>query len=262
MKSYFSLFLRGIPIGISLTVPGVSGGTVALVLGIYDRLILAIKKINIGFLLPVVLGGVVGVWFSSGFITYLLDRYPNPTLGFLLGLVIFSAKVTVKEAKRYNIKGFIALGVSVVLALALWSFSKEEVVSGTVTHIHLFLSGFISSIAMLLPGISGATILIMLGLYGGVLEAIKELNYLVITIYALGGALGIFSFSWVLSYLLKHYRDITMMILTGLIIGSARAVIPQKIGIVEITAFLLGGSIILILSHEGFRDFVRGKISE
>lgn len=257
MKKTISLILRGIPIGISLTLPGVSGGTIALVLGIYDRLIHAIKKVNLWFLIPIFLGGVIGVWVGSGFITYFLETFESPTIAFLLGLVLFSVKVTVKEAGRYNYKGLVAIGVGIIVAVILWNASKDDVARGTVTNLQLFFAGFISSIAMILPGVSGATLLIMLGLYGGVLEAVQHFNIIVLIMYGSGAVLGLFSFSWILSYLLNNYRAITMMTLTGLIIGSARAVLPQRVGIFEVIAFALGGSLIMVLSNEKVREILR-----
>ena len=257
MKKYLSLFLRGIPIGISLTLPGVSGGTMALILGIYDRLIHAIKKVNLFVLVPILLGGIIGVLLGSRFITYLLFRFENQTVAFLLGLVLFSVKVTFKEAEHYNYKGFIALVVGIIVAMVLWNFSKDDVARGAVTNLQLFLAGFVSSGAMILPGISGATLLIMLGLYGRVLEAVQDFNMVVLIIYGLGAIIGLFTFSWILSYLLDYYRTITMMTLTGLIIGSARAVIPQNIGLIEFIAFVLGGSVIIILSNEDIREYIR-----
>lgn len=257
MKKLFSIFLRGIPIGISLTLPGVSGGTIALVLGIYDRLIQAIKKLNLYFLLPIGFGGILGLWIGSRFITYLLENFPNPTIALLLGLVLFSTKVTIKEARYITIKGLIAVAVSFVIALILWNFSVEEAMTGTVSNIQLFIAGFVSAAAMILPGISGATLLIMLGLYGGMLEAVTQFDFLVLLIYGLGAVTGLFAFSWILSFLLSSYRAITMMTLTGLILGSARAVIPSKFGIIELITFSLGAGIILFLSNENVKVYIR-----
>lgn len=257
MKKMISVFLRGIPIGISLTLPGVSGGTIALVLGIYDRLIQAIRKLKLNFLVPIGLGAVLGIWIGSGFITYLLDSYHNPTIALLLGLVLFSTKVTLKEARYITVKGLVAVAVSFIIAVVLWNFSIEEVMSGTVSNIQLFFAGFISSVAMILPGISGATLLIMLGLYGGVLEAVTELNFLVLLFYGLGAVFGLFAFSWILSFLLSNHRTITMMTLTGLILGSARAVIPSSFGIVELISFFIGAGIILLLSNEKVKEYIR-----
>lgn len=256
MKKWLSIFLRGIPIGLSFTLPGVSGGTIALVLGLYDRLVQAIKKVNLNILMPVALGAVLGIWIGSRFITFFLEQYHNQTMAFLLGLVVFSTKVTIDEG-RLSYKGIIALVTAFVIAIVLWNYSVEEVMAGTVSNLQLFLAGFISSIAMILPGISGATLLIMLGLYGGVLEAVNQFNFLVLLFYGLGAVAGLFTFSWILSYLLNKHRSITMMTLTGLILGSARAVIPSRVGIVEIISFSLGAGIILLLSNEKVREYIR-----
>jgi putative membrane protein len=261
MKKWFSIFFRGIPIGLSLTLPGVSGGTVALILGLYDRIILGIKSLNIRFLFPVFLGSLIGIWLGSGFITFLLEQYHNITISFLLGLVLLSTKVTLGEVKTFNLPGILALLIFFILGLFLWSYSVEEVSGNSVSNIQLFLAGFISSVAMILPGISGATLLIILGLYGGVLEAVKDFEILVLFFFGLGALGGLFSFTWILSYLLNNHRSLTMMSLTGLILASTRAVIPLKFGIFEIMAFLLGGLTILLLSNNNFKKHVR-KLTE
>jgi putative membrane protein len=257
MKKWFSIFLRGIPIGLSLTLPGVSGGTVALILGLYDRIILGIKTLNVKFLLPILLGSLIGIWAGSGFITFLLEQHHNITVSFLLGLVLFSTKVTLGEVKIYNLHSVLILLIFLVLGLFLWNYSVEEISGNSPSYIQLLIAGFVSSVAMILPGISGATLLIILGLYGGVLEAVKEFNFLVLFFYGLGALAGLFSFSWVLSYLLKNHRSLTMMSLTGLILASTRAVIPKKLGILEFLAFLLGALLILILSNDKFKKHVR-----
>jgi putative membrane protein len=264
LEEFIELFLKAIPIGMSNTLPGISGGTMALVLKIYDRLISGIKRIKIKVLVPVLLGAVFGVGVGAKVVTSLLKIYPGLVTAFLLGLILASSKVTFVQIKQLNWKtvGLFSLGLVIALVYSVDSNAANNLAQ--VSLIKILVGGAIGSTAMILPGISGGTVLIMLGLYERVLTAIsavlnpviafrfaaiplEELKILII--FAIGVGSGLLLFSWLLSYLLNHFRSLLMASLTGLILGSMRSVLPNQLGIQEVIGFLLGLLVIYVLDR-------------
>ena len=249
MSDFWELFIKGIPIGISNTLPGISGGTMALVLKIYERLVKGIKRIQLTVLIPIILGGITGVFASSSLIINLLDLYPQFILAFLVGLILASSKVTAVEVDELNLKVILVAVVGFIFAF-FYSTEINTAATGTeISLINYFIGGVVGSIAMILPGISGGTILVMLGLYQGVLTAISGFDLPVIFVFALGIGLGLLVFSWVLSYFLDNFRSLLMAFLTGLILGSIKSVIPPSFGISVIIGFLTGIFVIFLLDR-------------
>ncbi|MCK8828103.1 DUF368 domain-containing protein [Natroniella acetigena] len=248
MDGFLELFLKGIPLGIANTLPGVSGGTIALILRIYERLVRGIKRINVVVLAPVGLGAVLGAFVSSKLIVNLLDSYPSLMFAFLLGLILASSKITGQEIEEFNLNSVALIGLGLVVAY-FYSGEVAQVASGGQINLsRFFIGGLIGSIAMILPGISGGTILVMLGLYQGVIGAISNLELLILVLFSLGIVSGLLLFSWLLSFLLVRFRSLLMAFLTGLILGSSRSVIPATIGLAEVIMFALGGFCILLLA--------------
>lgn len=231
---------RGLLMGISDLIPGVSGGTVAFILGIYDRLLSAISgffsrewKKHIGFLIPLAIGMGTSILLLSRGIEFLLEHYFEPTQFLFLGLIIGVLPFIAIEAdikRQFKAKHYVVLVlVAVFLASMAFINPRETIVVTTLTPstaIGLFFSGWIASMAMLLPGISGSFILLLLGVYSTVISALSDLNIPVIMIVGAGVAVGFIISSKVISYLLKNYSIITYAIIIGLIIGSVFVVFP------------------------------------
>ncbi|MGE6791674.1 DUF368 domain-containing protein [Pseudomonas guineae] len=244
MKKYFLLYAKGIAMGAADVVPGVSGGTVAFITGIYDELLRSISSIpvalglllrgrifdawkaaNATFLLVLLLGIMTSVLSLARLITYLLVEHPIPVWSFFFGLVLVSSHLVVREIQRWNW----ARGVSLVLgaAFAYWITVAVPLQLGN-DPLSLFFAGAIAICAMILPGISGSFILVLLGLYSFVLTAVKGLDISVLLIFASGCLVGIVSFAGVLRWLLARWRDLTLAFLTGLMIGSLNKIWPWK----------------------------------
>ncbi len=247
MNEFFELLIKGIPIGISNTLPGISGGTMALVLGIYDRLVNGIKKINFRILIPIFIGAVIGVLGGSKLIVNLLEIYPGFTTAFLLGLIFASSKVTFDEIEEFDLPTILLVIIGILLAIFYSVDINSTKITGDLSYLQLFFGGAVGSVAMILPGISGGTILIMFGLYQGVLEAINTFNLPFLMVFGGGVVVGLLAFSWLLSYLLDRFRSLLMALLTGLILGSIRSVIPATFGFEELIGFMLGVLIIYLL---------------
>ena len=245
IKDYAVLTLKGMAMGAADVVPGVSGGTIAFIAGIYDELINSIKSINMhslkllftgkiaafwkavngNFLFALLLGFAISVFSLAKLITYLLLNEPVLVWSFFFGLVLASTWFVTKDIKGWNWKTVAGFVGGAVIAYYITVATPAE----TSTNLmFIFLCGAIAICAMILPGISGSFILVLLGKYFYVMEAVKTLDLVVLGVFAFGAALGITSFSRVLSYALKNFRNITLSVLSGFMLGSLNKVWPWK----------------------------------
>ena len=239
------LSVKGMCMGAADVVPGVSGGTIAFITGIYDELINSIKSINAAslkmfftgkwgefwkmingkFLLFLLAGIGISVFSLAKIITWLLVAYPVLVWSFFFGLVLASTWFVGKDVKERNWK----TGLGFLLGAALAFYITVATPAETPSHfLFIFLCGAIAICAMILPGISGSFILVLLGKYFFIMEAVKTLDLKVIAIFGMGACVGITSFSRLLSYALSHMRNITLAVLSGFMLGSLNKVWPWK----------------------------------
>lgn len=239
------LSVKGMCMGAADVVPGVSGGTIAFITGIYDELINSIKSINAAslkmfftgkwgefwkmingkFLLFLLAGIGISVFSLAKIITWLLVAYPVLVWSFFFGLVLASTWFVGKDVKERNWK----TGLGFLLGAALAFYITVATPAETPSHfLFIFLCGAIAICAMILPGISGSFILVLLGKYFFIMEAVKTLDLKVIAIFGIGACVGITSFSRLLSYALNHMRNITLAVLSGFMLGSLNKVWPWK----------------------------------
>jgi putative membrane protein len=243
---YLGLTVRGFAMGAADVVPGVSGGTMAFVLGIYDELLDSIRRMvnpqALGlalrgkfrvaldllpwpFLLGVGVGILLAVFSLAHFLEWSLEQYPTLVWSFFFGLVGASIWAVSRRVHRWD---WLAIFSTVVgAALLYWIIGLTPVETPTAPWF-IFLSGFIAICAMILPGISGSFILVLLGKYQYILSAVTSRDFLTLTIFAAGAGVGIVSFAQVLSWLLKRYHNVTIVFLIGLMIGSLRKLWPWK----------------------------------
>lgn len=245
LKDYAFLVLKGMGMGAADVVPGVSGGTIAFIVGIYDELINSIKSINGkslklfftgkfaafwkmingSFLFSILLGIVISVFSLAKIITWLLVEHPILVWSFFFGLVLASTWFVAKDIKGWNWKTILGFVVGVVVAFYITVATPAE----TPSYLwFIFLCGAIAICAMILPGISGSFILVLLGKYFFIMDAVKTLDLVIIAVFGAGAVVGITSFSRVLSYALKHVRNITLAVLSGFMLGSLNKVWPWK----------------------------------
>ena len=239
------LSVKGMCMGAADVVPGVSGGTIAFITGIYDELINSIKSINAAslkmfftgkwgefwkmingkFLLFLLAGIGISVFSLAKIITWLLVAYPVLVWSFFFGLVLASTWFVGKDVKERNWK----TGLGFLFGAALAFYITVATPAETPSHfLFIFLCGAIAICAMILPGISGSFILVLLGKYFFIMEAVKTLDLKVIAIFGMGACVGITSFSRLLSYALSHMRNITLAVLSGFMLGSLNKVWPWK----------------------------------
>jgi putative membrane protein len=244
--------------GTADTMPGVSGGTIALITGIYERLIHSISKINFEFVkpllkghlhesktilkkeidfelfIPLLLGIGIAILSMSRLMQFLLTNYITYTYAVFSGLILASAYIVYTEIDGFSVKNFIFGIIGFVFAFI---FVGLNPIQANHSLLIIFFSGFVAICAMILPGISGAFVLLLLGQYEYMINALNKFSINEIITFVAGAGLGILSFSRILDYLLKNHESITMSFLVGLMLGTLR--MPyQKISIADNSAII------------------------
>lgn len=235
--SHVVVILKGLWIGGTMTIPGVSGGSMALLLGVYDDLIAAIAsfrknwKHNLIFLCEFVLGGLGGLAMFSGLFLKLLEKYPMPTSYFFLGAVAAGIPVIFKEAGirkfTYKIPLCIPIGIGLVLLLGLLPEGAFSVTSGGIASMLMnFAGGIIIAVALVLPGISVSQMLLMMGLYETVFGAMQNFNILPLIPMGIGLVVGILLTTSLLGKALEKYPQVTYLVVFGFVLGSLPQLFP------------------------------------
>lgn len=245
IKDYILLTLKGVAMGAADVVPGVSGGTIAFITGIYEELLETInsvnfsalkklkseglksfwKHINGNFLIALFLGIGISIVSLAKLITHLLEHHSILLWSFFFGLIISSIYLVGKTVKKWDISKIIGLLVGAGVAFYITILPPMENPNALW---FVFLSGAIAICAMILPGISGSFILLLLGSYEMILGAIKDVKLAIIGVFALGCITGLLSFSKLLNWMFKKYHDLTIAILTGFLVGSLNKIWPWK----------------------------------
>jgi len=239
------ILLKGMAMGVAELVPGVSGGTIAFVAGIYEEFITTINNVNLktlklwreegfksfwkalngNFLAVLLLGMAISILSFTRLIRWLLENEPIPLWSFFCGLVLASVIVVAKSIKKWNLPVILLLVIGAVVAYYITSLPPS---ANTDSLPFIFLSGAIAICAMVLPGISGSFILVLLGSYKTVIDAIDEKDFKILITMALGMIFGILSFARVLKWMFDHHRSMTLSLLTGFILGSLNKIWPWK----------------------------------
>ncbi|MDR2126104.1 MAG: DUF368 domain-containing protein [Prevotellaceae bacterium] len=239
-------FFKGIAMGAADVIPGVSGGTIAFITGIYERFINAVKNINIaniklllkgqfkkfwintdGMFLAVLLSGIAVSFVSfAKLMTFLIENHPIVVWSFFSGLIVAST-IFIARSVKWNIKTLTAFAIFTAAAFFVTS-PENSPLNSNGEYWYIFLCGAIAICAMILPGISGSFILVLLGQYLFMMKSLAEFNFMVIGIFLCGAGIGIVMFSRVLSWLFKHFKAITLASLTGFMFGSLNKIWPWK----------------------------------
>ncbi len=245
IKACLILFAKGFCMGTADVVPGVSGGTMALVLGIYEELLQSIRSFDLGFIrclaalqikaalqkipLPFlfsVFGGILSAIFSlAKVLSWLLVNHPVSVWSFFFGLILASALMV---GRRIPAWGGATLAGLLLSAAAAYLLVGIVPIATPDSRMFLFICGAIAICAMVLPGISGSFILVLLGKYQTILDAVHRLDLLTLVVFAAGAATGLILFVRILNWLLHRYHNLTLACLTGLMIGSLRKIWPWK----------------------------------
>lgn len=246
IKDYFLIGLKGIAMGAADVVPGVSGGTVAFISGIYEELLNSISNINLNllktlkrnglktaweqlngnFLISLLIGIAISLISLAKVISWLLKNEPVLLWSFFFGLVLASILYMAKQITQWSITSFVLLIAGGILAY--WITTLNPLVSDNSSPLFLFLSGAIAICAMILPGISGSFILLLLGGYKPIIDAVNNRDLKTFAIVAAGAVVGLLTFARVLKWLFAHYKNTMLAVLTGFIAGSLNKIWPWK----------------------------------
>jgi putative membrane protein len=244
-KDYFILGAKGIAMGAADVVPGVSGGTIAFISGIYEELLETISKVNFnalkvlkqegikatwhyvnGNFLAVLLSGIaISIISLAKLITYLMEFHTVLLWSFFFGLILSSIYLVGKKIKQWDIPKIISL---IMGSLVAFYITILPPMSSPEALWFIFLSGALAICAMILPGISGSFILLLLGSYEFVLTSLKDVKITIIAVFAAGCITGLLSFSKFLNWMFKKYHDLTIALLTGFLVGSLNKIWPWK----------------------------------
>lgn len=250
--SKIGIILRGMAMGVAEVIPGVSGGTIAFISGIYETLLESIRsvdieffslllkgefkkaftKINIGFLLNLVIGMGVGLVVSVFTISYLLENYPEPLWAFFFGLILASVPFMLRQVKDRNIKTLLIFLIGAVVAYMITSLNP---VVGITNYAYIFFAGAIAICALVLPGISGSFILLLLGLYSLIIPTLKSFlkspdmsGFIILAVFGMGCIVGLALISRLVSKAFKKYHDGTLALLSGFMLGSLNKIWPWR----------------------------------
>ena len=243
-SDYITLFFKGIFMGIADAMPGISGGTIALLLGIYEELIESISELKISLFSKLINKGFKSFWekLNGNFLLVLvsgigislisfvkisasfLESFPLFIWSFFLGLIFATVYVIYKLINQWRNLNFFFLIISIIFSIFLSSFSAYD--TDEISLLYILFSGIIASSAMILPGISGSLILVILGVYAYLIKALDNLELIVIFTFISGAIIGLLGFSKILKYLFNNHRDATYTIMLGLVIGSIENVWP------------------------------------
>ena len=246
LKEYVVISLKGMAMGAADVVPGVSGGTIAFISGIYEELLNSISsfnfslinvfknegfksvwiKVNGNFLVSLFVGILISVLSLAKLIESMLENHPIVIWSFFFGLVLASIIYIGKQITKWTKGSFLCLILGAILAFYITTLNP--MVSANSSPWFLFLVGMIAICAMILPGISGSFILVLLGAYKPVLNALNTKDFVSIIIFLVGAILGLLSFSRILKWLFSTYKNYTLATLTGFIIGSLNKIWPWK----------------------------------
>ncbi|WP_295801952.1 DUF368 domain-containing protein [uncultured Microbulbifer sp.] len=243
---YWGIAARGLAMGAADVVPGVSGGTIAFITGIYQELLDSISRIgpatlkvlfkqgiaaawkqcNGNFLVALFAGILTSIFSLAKLITFLLAEHPILVWSFFFGLILASTIPIARRVERWTWQTTLALLLGIAVAILVSEMRPTQI---TATPLSLFLSGGVAICAMILPGISGSFILLMIGIYPQVIAAVHGFNVLALGWFAAGAACGLLLFSRLLSWLMHRFPGITLSFLVGILIGSLKIVWPWKL---------------------------------
>lgn len=246
MKQYIINIFKGAAMGAANVIPGVSGGTIALITGIFERLINAIKSFNItaikillkgdfkefakhvdlAFLISVFIGVGVSIISFAKLLGYLFENYPIHIWAYFFGLILASVYFVGKRVDNWNLSSIVSIIFGVAMAIGISILTPASENDGL---IYLFICGAIAACSMILPGLSGSFVLILLGNYQLVMiDAVNEFNISILTPVVVGAGFGLLAFSYILSWVFKKYKNQTIALLTGFIAGSLAILWPWK----------------------------------
>ncbi|MEG6615296.1 DUF368 domain-containing protein [Peptococcaceae bacterium 1198_IL3148] len=247
------MIIQGLILGLIIVLPGMSGGTVFLMFGIYEQVIRDISKLNLKPYWPLGIGLLVGIYLGGIGFTLFFQNHPDATAAFLLGCLLASVKPVIGSCAKPHTKAmvFLVLGVIAGFAMVDESIGQQALVQMNVSWGLLMVAGALSSAAMIIPGIPGSAVLMVLGIYDDILYYVAELHWVNLAIFGIGSILGILLLANVINTLYTNHRLIISYFFAGLIIGSSRGLLPTYFEPLYLVLFMLGFMFVWQASDRG-----------
>ena len=223
------MIFKGLITGLVIVLPGMSGGTMLLLLGLYEKLMGDLSRFRLLPWIPFVFGAIGGILLSGWAFSWLLESYTAVVSAFLLGCILASIKAVLGENYRPNLKRIIVFAIGLALGLLLADAPMYMEVNAAAPNPGLLLiCGALASATMILPGIPGSSVVIIMGLYDDMMKALAELDWVTLGIFLIGAAIGIFGLANALDNIYSRYRATISWLFAGLIIGSGRMLVPAS----------------------------------
>ncbi len=239
------LLIQGLVAGFVIVLPGMSGGTVFVILGIYEQMVKDLVRLRIKPYIPLLIGAIVGIFLGGLAFAFVFENYRDATAAFLLGCLLASIRAVLNSCPKLDTKHLTYLLIGLAVGFFMVGEPINVMTAGEdVNLIVLFVGGAIASAAMIIPGIPGSSVLILMGLYDTILFYVKELAISKLLVFGLGSLAGIFLLLNLLERLYKRHRGMISYFFAGLILGSSRALLPYHFDAVVIVLFIMGFSLV------------------
>ncbi len=249
--------LQGIAIGIAVILPGLSAGTVILILGFYKQFIDDLSRFRLRPYLPHLIGAAAGALAGARVIGYFLTNHADLLLSFLLGMIVASVPVILMhEGKIIKPRLWPLLSAGAAAALAWFLFCNPTpgwTALPEGSYHHFFVAGAVAAAAMILPGVSGSSALVMMNLYDEMILAVNHWQWCRLALFSAGALVGIFVLARLLAALYRRHHDIVSFTLAGLLLGATRSLLPSAFSLPALTAALSGAAAVLLLSSPHLR---------
>ena len=250
----FLKLLQGVFIGVALILPGLSAGTVILILGFYRKFLDDLASLRLKPYLPMLAGAAAGALAGVYAISYLLERYNTLIMAFLLGMLLASVPMVINYRRECQLIQPWPLALGAAGFIVTWFIICEPASTFTVLPpgglFHFFLGGTLASAAMLLPGVSGSSVLLIMNLYDDAIYAISHWQWIKLAFLSAGFIVGLFGLARLLSALYRRYQTAISFLLAGLILGSTRAILPIRFNFIIVLTALCGAVLVLYITRK------------
>ncbi|ACB85445.1 undecaprenyl phosphate translocase family protein [Natranaerobius thermophilus] len=235
------LSIKGLILGFIMVLPGMSGGSVFVIFGMYEQLIKDLVQFKIKPYMPLMVGMAVGIFLSGLLFSLFFENYRDETAVFLLGCLLASVRALLRDRESFNFARVGLFTIGIVFGLILGDEPMGVVSSNeNVSNGYLFMGGAFSSATMILPGLPGSSVLIAMGIYDTVLFYLRDLVIGKLFVFGVGGVVGISLLVKLLEQVYNRYKDLVLYFFSGLIIGSARALLPYELSLFVVILFITG----------------------
>lgn len=257
-------FFQGIAIGIAFILPGLSAGTVILLLGFYEQFVGDLACFRLKPYLPHLCGAAAGALAGARAVGYLLEHHHDLLSAFLLGMVLASVRPLLAPEGKITRPGPWSVLAALAAFAAAWFVFSNPAPGWTAlpagSHHHFFIAGAFAAATMILPGISGSSTLVMMNLYDEMIAAVNSWEWLKLAVFSAGGLLGIFVLARLLAALYRRYRETVSLVLVGLLLGATRSLLPSAFSAAVLIGALAGGALVLLLSSPRFLRLIQRGI--